>query len=144
MGVVYRARQLRLDRPCALKMILAGVACQPESAARFLAEAQTLARLQHPNISRSTHIGEVDGLPFLELEYLPRRLSEPIGSTARPGRRGGRRVGRATGRRRARPHRLGIVHRDLKPANVLLLADDDTPKITDFGLAKMLDSRVEA
>jgi hypothetical protein len=70
MGVVYQAKQLRLNRPCALKMILAGAHAHPELSARFLAEAQAIARLQHPHIVQIYHIGDADGLPFLELEYI--------------------------------------------------------------------------
>ena len=73
MGVVYRARQVRLNRPCALKMILGGAHASPEAATRFLAEAEAVARLQHPNIVQIHHIGEADGLPFFELEYRRRR-----------------------------------------------------------------------
>src|SRR5262249_29762484 len=69
MGVVYKARQTRLNRPCALKMILAGAHATSEAAARFLAEAEAIARLQHPSIVQIHHIGEADGLPFFELEY---------------------------------------------------------------------------
>jgi serine/threonine protein kinase len=68
MGVVYRGHQIRLNRPCVLKMILAGVHADAESVARLLAEA--VARLQHPNIVQIHHIGEADGLPFFELEYV--------------------------------------------------------------------------
>ncbi len=71
MGVVYKARQIRLNRPCVLKMILGGVHAGAEAVARFLAEAEAVARLQHPNIVQIHHIGEVDGLPFFELEYVP-------------------------------------------------------------------------
>lgn len=71
MGVVYRATQVRLNRPCALKMILAGSHARADTATRFLAEAQAIARLQHPHIVQIHHIGEAGGLPFFELEYLP-------------------------------------------------------------------------
>jgi hypothetical protein len=70
MGVVYRAHQILLNRPCALKMILAGVHAHPEARIRFLGEAEAVARLQHPNIVQIHHIGEADGLPFFELEYV--------------------------------------------------------------------------
>src|SRR5262249_59872228 len=60
MGVVYRARQVRLDRPCALKMILAGAHADPEVAARLLAQAVAIARLQHPHVVQIHHIGEAD------------------------------------------------------------------------------------
>jgi serine/threonine protein kinase len=70
MGIVYRARQIRLNRPCALKMILAGAHANDEANARFLAEAEAVARLQHANVVQIRHIGETGGLPFFELEFL--------------------------------------------------------------------------
>ena len=90
MGVVYRARQVLLNRPCALKVILAGIHADPVAAVRFLGEAEAVARLQHPNIVQIHHIGEADGLPFLELEYVEGGSLDRA-STAPPGRRGGRR-----------------------------------------------------
>jgi serine/threonine protein kinase len=70
MGVVYRARQVHLDRPCALKMILAGAHADPVATVRFLTEAQAVARLQHPNVVQIHHIDAAGGLPSFELEYL--------------------------------------------------------------------------
>ena len=70
MGVVYHARQILLNRSCVLKMILAGVHADHESIVRFLAEAEAVARLQHPNIVQIHHIGQAGGLPFFELEYV--------------------------------------------------------------------------
>jgi hypothetical protein len=70
MGVVYLARQAFLGRPCALKMILVGAHAGPEATVRFLTEAQAAARLQHPHVVQIYHVGEADGLPFLEMEYL--------------------------------------------------------------------------
>jgi tetratricopeptide (TPR) repeat protein len=137
MGVVYRARQQSLKRLVALKMIRAGEHAGPDELARFRAEAEALARFQHPNIVQVYEVGECDGRPFFSLEYVaggtlaqklagepqqPRAAAELLDTLARA-------VHTA--------HRAGVIHRDLKPANVLLTADG-TPKITDFGLAKRL------
>lgn len=135
MGVVYRARQVRLNRPCAVKMILAGAHATPEAAKRFLAEAEAIARLEHPHIVRIHHIGEADGLPFFELELVPGgSLDRRLDGAPWPPERAAR-LAEKLASAIAEAHRQGIVHRDLKPGNVLLAADD-TPKITDFGLAK--------
>ena len=137
MGVVYRARKVRLDRPFALKMILAGAHADDVSIVRFLAEAQAVAKLHHPNIVQIHHIGQAGGLPFFELEYLEGgSLDKQLDGTPWLPRRAARLVAALAGAA-AEAHRLGLVHRDLKPANVLLTADG-TPKITDFGLAKSL------
>jgi WD40 repeat protein len=137
MGVVYHARQTRLNRPCALKMILAGAHAVAEEASRFLREAEAIARLQHPNIVQIHHIGEADGLPFFELEYVDGGgLVQQLDGTPWTPERAARLIGTLAGAM-AVVHRLGIVHRDLKPANILLAADG-TPKIVDFGLAKAL------
>ncbi len=139
MGVVYRARQVRLNRPCALKMILAGSHARADTAARFLVEAEAIARLQHPNIVQIRHIGEADGLPFFELEYLSGgSLDQQLDGTPWDPRRAAR-LAEQLARGIAEAHRFGVVHRDLKPANVLLAADG-TPKISDFGLAKTIGS----
>jgi WD40 repeat protein len=138
MGVVYLGRQVLLNRPCALKVILAGAHADPVAAVRFLGEAAAVARLQHPNIVQIHHVGEADGLPFLELEYLPGgSLDRTLDGTPWPARRAAALV-EALARGVAEAHRLGIVHRDLKPSNILLAADG-TPKVADFGLAKSLN-----
>ncbi|HEV3022816.1 MAG TPA: serine/threonine-protein kinase, partial [Pirellulales bacterium] len=137
MGVVYRARQVRLNRPCALKMILAGAHANADAAVRFLAEAEAVARLQHPNVVQIHHVGEANGLPYFELEYLDGgSLDQRLDGTPWPAKRAATLI-EALARGVAEAHRLGIVHRDLKPGNVLLAADG-TPKVTDFGLAKLL------
>ena len=138
MGVVYRARQVLLNRPCALKMILAGAHANDEATARFLAEAEAVARLQHPNVVQIRHIGEADGLPFFELEFLDGgSLDRRLNGTPWPARRAAELI-ELVARGVAEAHRQGIVHRDLKPGNILLAADG-TPKVSDFGLAKSLD-----
>jgi WD40 repeat protein/tRNA A-37 threonylcarbamoyl transferase component Bud32 len=139
MGVVYKARQVRLNRVCALKMILPGVHTGAEFHARFLAEAETIARLRHPNIVQIYGLGDYDGRPYFEMEYVEGgSLAERLDGTPwapSPAARIVAVLARAIGD----VHRLGIIHRDLKPANVLL-TDDGTPKLADFGLAKTLES----
>jgi eukaryotic-like serine/threonine-protein kinase len=140
MGVVYHARHLRLNRPCALKMILAGAHAGPADVARFVTEAEAIARLQHPSIVQIRHIGDADGLPFLELEYLAGgSLDQQLDGTPWPSARAAQ-LAEQVALGIAEAHRQGIVHRDLKPSNVMLAADG-TPKVGDFGLAKMLDSQ---
>jgi tetratricopeptide (TPR) repeat protein len=140
MGVVYKARHLRLNRLVALKMILAGAYAGPRDLARLRSEAEAVARLQHPNITQIYAIEEQDGQPFLALE-----LVNGVGLHKHLGREPlsfGRAAALAETLARAvfYAHQRGVVHRDLKPSNVLIAADG-TPKITDFGLAKLLDAQ---
>jgi hypothetical protein len=87
MGVVYRARQVRLKRLVALKMILTGDHAGPEELARFRAEAEAVARLQHPHIVQVHEVGEHDGLPFFSLEYVPGgTLAEQLRGTPQSAR----------------------------------------------------------
>jgi serine/threonine-protein kinase len=139
MGIVYKAHQLRLDRFVALKMIRAGTGARPEDIARFEAEAQAVAAIEHPNIVRIFEIGEYDGLPYASLEFLAGgSLAKMMGGKPQPVGEAAR-VVEVLARAMDVAHRRGIIHRDLKPANVLLTTDG-TLKITDFGLAKRLDS----
>ncbi|WP_169981061.1 protein kinase domain-containing protein [Tautonia rosea] len=137
MGVVYRAHQVRLKRDVALKMILAGGHASSEAIARFLAEAEAIARLRHPNVVQIYELGDHEGWPYFAMEYLARgSLARELDGAPRSSREAVALIEQIC-RGVAEAHRLGIVHRDLKPANILI-ADDGAPKVADFGLAKTL------
>jgi WD40 repeat protein/tRNA A-37 threonylcarbamoyl transferase component Bud32 len=139
MGIVYKARQIRLNRLCALKMLLLGDHTGAESRVRFLAEAETIARLRHPNVVQIFGLGDHNGNPYFEMEYIEGgSLTERLDGTPWDHGPAARMVA-VLARAIAYAHRQGIVHRDLKPANVLLV-DAETPKIVDFGLAKTLEA----
>jgi eukaryotic-like serine/threonine-protein kinase len=139
MGVVYRARQTKLNRLVALKMILAGSHARREELARFRGEAEAVALLQHPNIVQIYEVGEADGLPYLSLEYVDGGSLAKHAAKASLSPRAAAEMVQTLARAMHAAHQRGIVHRDLKPANVLL-SGSGIPKITDFGLAKRLDA----
>ncbi|MBA4192491.1 MAG: hypothetical protein C0467_31365 [Planctomycetaceae bacterium] len=135
MAIVYLALQLGLNRPVALKVLLAGDQASGPERLRLRWEAEAVAALQHPNVIQIHEIGEHNGSVYLSLEYstggsLDQRIERhPLP----PGEAATLVQGIAAGVQAA--HEAGIVHRDLKPGNVLL-AEDGTPKVTDFGLAQ--------
>jgi serine/threonine protein kinase len=143
MGVVYKARHLRLNRIVAVKMVLAGRFADEQSVTRFRAEALMAAALDHSGIVPIHEAGEVDGLPYFSMRFvegisLAQQLQQgplPANDAARLVRRIASAVAYA--------HEQGVIHRDLKPANILLARDPASgqvePKITDFGLARRLD-----
>ena len=140
MGVVYKARHLALKRTVALKMVLAGGHAGPSELARFRIEAEAVARLQHPNIVQIHEVGEADGHPFFALEFVEGgSLAGKIDGKPLPARDAARLV-EALARAMQLAHSRNVVHRDLKPANISAGGRDGTPKITDFGLARQLDS----
>jgi serine/threonine-protein kinase len=154
MSIVYQARQVKLGRMVALKMILGGAHARPGDLARFRAEAEAVARLQHPHIIQIYEVGEQDGWAYFALEVVPGgSLARELAGRPQPVAPSARLV-ETLARTMAFAHERGIVHRDLKPANILLagvrkdgeapsLTPDPwplTPKISDFGLAKRLDA----
>ncbi len=135
MGIVYKARDRKLNRVVALKMILAGEFAGPRQVDRFQAEAEAVARLQHPHIVQIYEVGGKGGLPYLALEFVEGgSLEDRLGGAPLPAGEAAA-LAETLARAVAHAHERGIVHRDLKPANVLLAADG-TAKIADFGLAK--------
>ncbi|OWK38223.1 serine/threonine-protein kinase [Fimbriiglobus ruber] len=145
MGVVYRARHLALKRTVALKMLAAGHS-HPAQRARFKAEAEAVARLQHPNIVQIHEIGDAGGRPFIALEFVEGgSLANRLAGRPLPAHDAARLVG-ALAEAMHLAHSRNLVHRDLKPGNILLTNFPGTPvgmcqpKVADFGLARQLDT----
>ena len=139
MGVVYKARHLKLNRAVAIKMLPAGTYAGPHELARFLGEAKAVAGLRHANIVQVHDVGDVEGRPYFTMEFLEGgNLAQKIAGQPQPGRQASEIVAALADAIQV-AHQNGIIHRDLKPANILLTADG-TPKISDFGLARRFEN----
>ena len=144
MGVVYKARHFKLNRVVALKMLTAGAHAGPDLLLRFQREAESLARLTHPNIVQIHEVGWVEPHgPYFTLEYVEGgSLWRKLGGAPQPPRYAAEVVA-VLARAVHFAHERGVLHRDLKPGNVLLAADG-SPKVTDFGLARFLEAEAAA
>ncbi len=142
MGVVYRARDLRLQRDVAIKMLNAERALRPASRARFHREAIAASALNHPNIVTIYEIAEHEGADFIVMEYVRgtslSKLVKERPLTVEETVRYGAQVADAL----AQAHQAGVIHRDLKPANIMV-TDEGVVKVLDFGLAKFDENQSE-
>jgi eukaryotic-like serine/threonine-protein kinase len=141
MGEVYRARDTRLDRIVAIKVLTAALAADPESRQRFEQEARSIAALNDPHICTIHDVGRHDTADYLVLEYLEgETLADRLGRTPALAVADALAIALQVGEGLDRAHRAGIIHRDLKPGNVMLISrrgPTATPdvKLLDFGLA---------
>jgi serine/threonine protein kinase len=140
MGIVLRGRQIRLNRPVAVKMLLAGTFASGTDRERFRHEAEAAAGLEHPHILPVYEVGEHAGRAFFSMKFVAGgTLAERLAQKPRPPARELVELLTKICRAVDYAHRRGILHRDLKPSNVLLDVDG-TPYVADFGLAKRTDS----
>ncbi len=144
MGAVYRAWDVRLERPVAIKVVRADLIADPDSRLRFRRESQIVARLQHPSIVTVYDYGHfADGSAYLVMEYVPgedlRRYLRREGKLDTP--RMAHLIGGIAGGVDI-AHKSGIFHRDLKPENILLPESGTGPKVVDFGVAKLTTSGI--
>lgn len=137
MGVVYKARQVSLNRTVAVKMILAGQLAGAAEVQRFRAEAEAAANLNHPNILAIHEIGQQEGHHFFSMDYVEgQNLAEFVGQKPLPPNQAAKFL-KVIAEAIQYAHERGILHRDLKPSNILI-DHSGQPRVTDFGLAKRM------
>ncbi|MHC2068562.1 serine/threonine-protein kinase [Bremerella sp. T1] len=143
MGVVYKARQVSLNRTVAVKMILKAQLASEDELTRFLSEAESAARLSHPGIVPVYEVGQRDGRYYFSMKYIEgETLSQRLARGPLPSKEAARMM-RIISSAVHEAHQHGILHRDLKPSNILI-DRNDCPVVTDFGLAKQVTSDVDS
>ena len=140
MGIVYEAKQQNLNRDVAIKMISAGFMAGPEKIARFYREAESVARIDHPNVIKIFDVGEAEGCPYFTMELVAGASLERVFDGTPWSNTDAAKISRTVAHAIESVHDHGIIHRDIKPGNILLKVDHggtfDSLKVTDFGLAK--------
>ncbi len=148
MGIVYRARDRRLKRHVAIKVLPPELAFRSEIKTRFLREAEMAAQLNHPNIVPIYLVDEAEGLVFFVMAYVSGdNLAKRLHDNGVLGTDETRRILRDVADALAYAHERGVIHRDIKPDNILIDADSGRPMVTDFGIARAVsegDSRLTA
>ena len=138
MGVVYLARDVRLDRPVAIKILSPSLSGDAELHERLLREARTAARLSHPNIVSIYTEGEADGRPFIVMQYVSgASLGDKVRDSGRIAPTDGVRWLRDVALALGYAHSLGVVHRDIKPENILIESSSQKAMLADFGIARV-------
>ncbi|MBN2264447.1 MAG: serine/threonine protein kinase [Candidatus Aminicenantes bacterium] len=139
MGVVYRARDTRLDRLVALKMITPSLVANPERRSRLLLEARSAAAVSHPAIAQVYDIDEVDGNLFIAMEYVDGRTVSRLIAEGELDLMGALEISLQVAEGLAKAHDAGILHRDIKSDNIMVTRDGHA-KLLDFGLAKLVEA----
>lgn len=142
MGVVYRARDTRLDRLVALKTITPGLIASPERRSRLLLEARSAAAISHPAIAQVYDIDEVDGNLFIAMEYVDGRTVSRLIADGELDLLGAIEIALQVAEGLAKAHDAGILHRDIKSDNIMVTRDGHA-KLLDFGLAKLVEPGAE-
>jgi hypothetical protein len=138
MGVVYRARDSRLDRPVALKVLASEVTADPERRRRFVREARSAAAVTHPAVAQIYDVDEVDGVIFIAMELVEGRTVRQMIAAHDIDILRAMDIAIQVGSGLAKAHEAGIVHRDIKADNVMVTSEGHA-KLLDFGLAKLVE-----
>jgi WD40 repeat protein/serine/threonine protein kinase len=143
MGIVYRARQVSLDRIVAVKMLLAGPLAGKDFVQRFRTEAAAAASLHHPNIVAIHEVGFAQGQHFFAMDFVEGlTLAQLVAKGPLPPRQAATYL-KTVAEAIHFAHERNVLHRDLKPSNVLVDSATDQPRVTDFGLAKRLEAETD-